>query len=273
MSPKRRRVLLFALIPIALYLLMCGGLWLLQDSMVFPGAGGPRENLVVPDGVSVGELARADGTRFRLATAIPREPAAVLLFFVGNGENLHSGVLRAEDLARYGVAVLVPEYPGYGETPGRASVESLLEVADAAAVHAQRTADQLGVDLVVGGSSLGTFLAVHVAAQGIGRRLLLQAPPTSLAEVGQARFPFLPVGWLLRHRFDSASLAPEVRCPSLVVHGERDTTVPPEYGRRLSELFGGPSEFLLMPGHGHNHPSLSVESPAGPAVRAFLRGE
>ena len=264
------------LVPVAAYVLLCVLVWALQDSLVFPGAGGPDVQLLVPEGVSVGELARADGTSFRLATTLPREPAAVVLFFVGNGENLHSAVLRAEDLARYGVAAVIPEYPGYGQTPGRASVASLLEVADAAASHAKGVAEQLGVDLVVAGSSLGTFLAIHVAAQGVGQRLLLRAPPTTMVDAGSARFPWLPVSLLLRHRFDSLALAPKVTCPTLVIHGDADTIVPPEMGRELTEALEadarGVAEFVTVPDHGHNHPSLSPESPVADKVRAFLRG-
>lgn len=254
------------------YLVLCAGVWFLQDAMIFPGAGGPDEELVVPDGVSVGELSGADGEPFRVATSMPVDPAAVVLFFVGNGENLHSGVLRAEDLAAYGVAAIVPEYPGYGRSDGRASYESLMQVAEVAGAHARQIADQLGVDLVVAGSSLGTFMAVQLAARGVGDRLLLKAPPTSMLAMGEYRLPFLPVGWLLRHPFDSLAQAGAVGCPALVVHGEADAIVPPSMGRELADAIAGESRYLPVPEHGHNHPTLSTRGPIAGEVRAFLQG-
>lgn len=246
--------------------------WLQQDRLVFAGAG-RGDRAVDAYGVRTFALSvtlPSGALTVRAVECIPERSAALLVHFVGNGEPLSSAARRAEELSAYGVAVVSPEYPGYGLSPGQPSVESLLATADAAAEYAERRAKELGVPLIVSGSSLGTFCAVHVAAAGKATRLLLRAPPTTMVEAAQARFWWLPVRLLLRHRFDSVSMAPQVHCPVLVVHGDRDEIVPLELGRRLCEAFAGPAEFVVVPGAGHNDLSLNIHGPVGERVKAFL---
>ncbi|MBM4062709.1 MAG: alpha/beta hydrolase [Planctomycetes bacterium] len=267
-----RRLVTFAVILLAsAYAAAALLVWAQQDRFVFPGSGWPARPIDAP-GVRVLELQRSDGSPFRAAWYSPEAPRACLLFFVGNGEDLASGARHAVELAAHGVAVLVPEYPGYGRSPGTPSVVSLLTTAEAACAHAERSARDLGVPLVVGGSSLGTFCAVHLAAQGRAARLLLRAPPTTLAEVAGRQFWWLPVGRLLRHRFDNLGPAAAVRCPVLIVHGEADGLVPIEFGRRLAAAFPGPAEVIAVPGAGHNDLSLAPGEPGGARIGTFLRG-
>jgi pimeloyl-ACP methyl ester carboxylesterase len=242
----------------------------LQDVLVFPGAArGAAVETPVVQGVSVDWLVCPDGSRFRYATAEADAPRAVLLLFLGNGEDLRSGVPKAEELTGYGAISVVPEYPGYGESEGRPSVASLYACAEAAAAYAGGIAAERGLPLVVVGTSLGSFPAVYLASRGIGDRLLLAAPPTSIAEAGARRYPWLPVRSLIRHRFDSLALAPDVRCPTLVVHGDRDDIVPMDMGERLARALRG--EFIRVEGHGH----WWLLAPSGPVrgeVSAFLQG-
>ncbi|MEM7201421.1 MAG: hypothetical protein AAF628_14215 [Planctomycetota bacterium] len=245
--------------------------YLMQDRMVFSGAGrGRGQPLPAVQGVSVETLAVEDPPlRVRLAVGEPSEPPrGVLLFFVGNGEDLRSGVGWAGDLTGYGVLTMVPEYPGYGDSDGPPSHRAFMATAERAAAEAARRATALRVPLFVGGSSLGTFSAVHVASRGVAERLLLLAPPTSVAEVGAQRFPFLPVRTLVRQPFDNLEPAASVRCPSLVLHGDRDVVVPAEMGERVAAALGG--EFILATGHGHTRDPLAPRGLWGARVRAFL---
>jgi pimeloyl-ACP methyl ester carboxylesterase len=125
---------------------------------------------------------------------------------------------------------------------------------------------------VAGGISLGTFSAVHVAALGDIDRLLLLAPMHRLGDVASRHFWWLPVGLLLRHRFDNTEAAAKVRCPVLIVHGAEDEVVPAEFGEALSRCLSAPTEFVLVPGAGHNDLPLSPGQPAGDRIGAFLRG-
>jgi pimeloyl-ACP methyl ester carboxylesterase len=270
--PRFRRLLISLLVALAaFYGAVVLLVWLQQDRLVFAGAG---RGIRALDAYGARELRLQGpaGRTFRAAEIVPKDPRALVLFFVGNGEDLCSAGRQAEELAAHGVAVLAPEHPGYGSSDGPTNVESMLGNAEAAAEHAAARARELGVPLVVGGSSIGTFCAVHVAASGRAARLLLRAPPTTMVDAAANRFWWLPVGLLLRHRFDNLTPAAAVRCPVLIVHGEADDIVPLGLGRRLAAAFAGAAEVVAVPGAGHNDLSLGVHGPVGGRVGDFLRG-
>jgi pimeloyl-ACP methyl ester carboxylesterase len=257
-------------VPVVLYLSVVLLVYTLQDRLVFPGAGGGGGTPQVP-GVAIDWLGVAGGARIRVASSRPAgAPRGVMLLFLGNGEDLRSGAPKARELTAYGLEVMAAEYPGYGESEGAPSVASIHAAAEAAADHAARRAAQLGVPLVLAGSSLGAFPAVHLASLGIGHKLLLAAPPTSVAEAGASHYPWLPVRLLVRHRFDILGLADSVRCPVLVVHGDRDEVVPVDMGRRVATALRG--ELVVVRGQGHWW-LLSPSGPAGEEVRAFLESQ
>lgn len=266
---RRRMITETVLILLGGYLVLCAAVWLLQDQLVFPGAGRSAPLPAAPR-VEVEWLSRPSGERFRIARASTAEPKGVLLSFVGNGEDLSAGIVHAVDLRRYGLESWVSEYPGYGESEGRPGVHSILEVAVAAAETVAARARELDLPFFVCGSSLGSFSAVHVATRFEVQGLLLRAPPTSIRSAGRTRFPWLPVGLLLRHGFDNLAKAPEVRCKVLVLHGELDTVVPPGMGRELCEAFPGPARFLLCPGHGHNDLPLGPDGEFTREIREFF---
>lgn len=266
----RRRVWIYLGIAAAAYAAFVVMLWVAQDGMVFPGAGyGPRPVGVA--GVRTFTLQGRDGP-FRVVESVPDRPAAVLVFFVGNGEDLVSAGYRAAGFARHGLAVVCPEYPGYGGSAGRPGVEALHAAALATAEYAAGLAKERGVPLVAGGISLGSFCAVHLAARGLVERLFLAAPPTSILDVANSHFWWVPVALFLRHRFDNVAPAANVRCPVLVVHGENDRVVPFALGERLFALFAGEKELIRVPGAGHNDLPLAAGDAVGERVGAFLRG-
>ena len=265
----RRRLVLFAVIVLVGYSLLLLAVYLQQDRMVFPGAGRGVRPLDV-QGVATRELKGLGDHPFRIAELVPEKPAAVVVHFVGNGEDLCSAARSVVELAAYGVAVVAAEYPGYGASRGRPSVESVLRAADVAAAHAAELSRRLGVPLIVSGRSLGCFAAVHVAAQGVATKCLLCAPATSIADVASRQFWWLPVRPLLRHAFDNTAGARRVKCPVLIVHGDMDEVIPIKFGQRLREMFAGPTDMVIAFGAGHNDLSLATDGIVGSQLRAFL---
>ncbi len=272
---------------LALLLVLGGGyvavtalVWLKQDGMVFAGAGFPDRGVpALPTPVVLRWLGDG-GDRVRIATVTPRTaPIGVAVYFGGNGEDLYAAAFAAGELAEYGLEAIAHEHPGYGASPGTPSVGSLLAAAERTVDSAAVRAHELGVPLVVVGSSLGTFCAVHVAARGgaapadakraVVDRLVLRAPPTTLAAAAKARFGFLPVDLLLRHRFDNVAPAPRVTCPVLVLHGDRDGIVPQALGRELAALLQH-GRFVGVSGAGHNNLYLSVQGQVAAELRAFF---
>lgn len=256
---------------IAAYVLLCGVFFWLQDTMLFPAAGQRRgQQLPSLPGVQVEWLARADGTRFRVAVAAREAPTGWLLFFCGNGEDLHSGVYWANAWREFGLSVAVVEYPGFGDSEGAPSQASLTEAATVAGQAIAARARAAGLPLAVGGASLGSHAAVHVCAQGIGARLLLLAPFTSVRAVASARYWFLPIRLLLRHPMDSEALAAKVQVPALVLHGDLDTVIPTRFGEQLARALR--ARFELAPGCGHNDLPVGRTGPFGALLHDFLQG-
>ena len=177
--------------------------------------------------------------------------APVVVHFHGNGEDLADAGSMIDLLRSLGVGVLAVEYPGYGVSPGRASEDALYAGAEAA-LHWLRDEQRVPPERVVlQGQSLGSGLAAEMARRGLGGRLILISPFTSMASLGQRFFPWLPVAPLVRHRFDTLSKAPGIGVPVLIVHGTEDELVPFSMGEQLARVF--PRGTLRpIPGGHHN---------------------
>jgi pimeloyl-ACP methyl ester carboxylesterase len=192
------------------------------------------------------------------------------VFADGNGGDLRSGAGWASWFRELGCAALCYEYPGYGDSDGTPSVASFELAARAAADAARRRRPDL--PLAAAGLSLGTFSAVQLAAEQRVTRLLLLAPPTSLLASASEHYRWLPVRWLLRHRFDSLVRAPQIACPTLIAHGLDDRVVPAAHGRELAAAIGPHARFLGLPGHGHDDLPLEPHGRLAAEIASFLGG-
>ncbi len=243
-------------IGVALYLLILVWLWANQDSLVFfPDRGG------IPDPPAyLGREART--VRFKgqdgglVAWLIPpsvADSARWVLILHGNAGNLATPGRPEHDrqLHDLGLGILAPDYRGYGESEGKPSEAGLY--ADARAAY-DFLRDSLGVPparILIYGHSLGSAVATQLATSVEAAGLILEGSFTSVADLGQEIYPWVPVRWLSRNRFDSRSRIGSLRMPLLMIHGRNDVTVPPAQGRRLFAAAPQPKTFLEVPG-GHD---------------------
>ena len=185
--------------------------------------------------------------------ALPPE-APVVLFFHGNGENLET--LRwsrlFEELGELGVAVVVPDFPGYGRSSGVPTEHGLFATGDSGLAWARRKHPRR--PLVVCGWSLGAAVAIATVDRHpeAARGLIALSAWTTLAEVAVKLFPEFAVKMMLREHYDSRTAARRIRIPALVVHGERDGLIPVAQGREIGSLLGGPTRWVEVPGAAHN---------------------
>jgi pimeloyl-ACP methyl ester carboxylesterase len=193
----------------------------------------------------------ADGTTLAGWLANPTgRRAPLVIYFGGNAEEVS---WMAGEAQRFGGwSLLAVNYRGYGDSGGEPGEKALF--ADALALHdfAASRPDVDPAKIVVMGRSLGSGVAVHLAAHKPVAGVILAAPYDSLEAVAVRAYPFLPVRWMLRHRFDSLALAPSIRAPLLVVAAERDSIIPPEHAQRLHDAWAGPRQWVLLKGSGHN---------------------
>jgi hypothetical protein len=216
------------------------------------------------------ELDAADGTRLHgwFASASARDaPAPLLIYFGGNAEEV-SWMLPEGQLRLPGWSLLMVNYRGYGRSQGRPGERALFADALALYDYAVSRPDVDPRRVAVMGRSLGSGVAVHLAAERPLAAVVLVTPFDSVTAVAQALYPFLPVDLLLRHRFDSVSRAPEVRVPLLTVAASRDQVIPPRHAARLYEAWAGPKQWRELAGAGHN--DVSAHPEFWPGIDAFL---
>jgi fermentation-respiration switch protein FrsA (DUF1100 family) len=173
----------------------------------------------------------------------------VVLYFHGNGDHLAGFFGRFGDMVADGTGIVALSYRGYAGSSGQPSERGLL--LDAAAAYAFTAARYEASRIVLWGFSLGTGVAVALAADQPVGKLILEAPYTSIMDVAASHFRILPVRWLLRDRFHSDQRIGRVAAPLLIMHGERDFTIPIGMGERLFSLAREPKQFVRFPAGGH----------------------
>jgi fermentation-respiration switch protein FrsA (DUF1100 family) len=255
----------------------------LQAQLIFPGHATQGQPTAVvkpgPDAALVdlstsagerivalfGPALRPDGTPHPAPAARP-----TLLFFYGNGMCLRAATGLFERFRRLGANVLIPEYVGYGMSTGEPSEAGCYATADAAYAYLLTRKDVDPARIVIAGWSLGSAVAVDLAARKPAAGLALFSPFTSMTDMAERSFPFLPVALLLRYRFPSAAKIGRVRCPVLIAHGTDDQLVPPEMADRLAAAAGGRVTSVRVQGAGHNDLFAAGGDRVLPALQSFL---
>jgi len=205
-------------------------------------AGLPQAQEVVLD--------TADGERVIVWHVPPRGNKPVVLYFHGNGGSLRMRVDRFRDLTADGSGLVALSYRGYGGSSGAPTEAGL--AADALAAYAFTIARYPAEHIVLWGESLGSGVAVALAAEMPVGWLILQSPFTSAADVGAQRYWFVPVRLLMKDQFHSDLCIGKVTAPVLVLHGERDDVVPIALAERLYSLINAPKRFVRFAQIGHN---------------------
>ncbi|MBU2531628.1 MAG: alpha/beta hydrolase [Alphaproteobacteria bacterium] len=180
--------------------------------------------------------------------ARPGEPT--LLYFHGNAGNLASRAGRIGEYLDKGRGIFMLSYRGYSGSGGKPT--ELNNYADAKIAYQWLVEQRIEPDdIIVYGESIGTGVAVHLAANNPVGGVILDAPYTSIADVGARLYPYLPVQTFILDRYDSLSRIDQIDAPLLVVHGTEDNLIPIEMGRQLFDRAGQPKQFSAIEGAGH----------------------
>src|SRR5262245_55889851 len=219
-------------------------------------AGLPQAEEVVLD--------TADGARVIVWHVPPRGEKPVVLYFHGNGASLRWRSERFRMLTADGSGLVALSYRGYGGSRGPPTEAGLLN--DAASAYAFAVVRYPAERLVLWGESLGSGVAVALAATRPVGRLILESPFSSAVDVGAARYWFVPVRLLMKDQFRSDLHIAKVTAPVLVLHGDRDDIVPIALGERLYAMINAPKRFVRFRGVGHN----DLGAQAVEAARQFI---
>jgi fermentation-respiration switch protein FrsA (DUF1100 family) len=180
------------------------------------------------------------------------EPTAYLLFFHGNGGNISAGCLDyLVSLYRRGYSVFAFDYRGYGKSTGSPSEKGLYIDSRAAVSYFWKKLRQKDRPVVYLGHSLGGVAAASAATHAEPQGLILQGTfPDKMNLLTHYPF-FYFLGLFSRYRLSTLEFMKDVRCPVLVVHGDRDRVVPIAAGQELYDRLQGKKEFYPVKGAGH----------------------
>lgn len=237
-------LLLLALV----YVAVVGYLYVFQRSFVFHPGGllaSPAELSLA--GIEAVTIAMPDGVDIT-AWHAPADPGMpTVLYFHGNAGNISFRAENYRKIIASGFGLLAPSYrgfPGSGGRPGEAEL-----VGDALVLFdwLSERADPI----VLHGESLGSGIAVAVAAQRQAAALVLESPYTAAVDIAAEVYPWVPVGWLMKDQFRSRDLIGQVEEPLLIIHGAEDSVVPARHGQRLHQLASEPKRLVIVAGAGH----------------------
>jgi fermentation-respiration switch protein FrsA (DUF1100 family) len=186
------------------------------------------------------------------------------LYFHGNGGNLANRPGHLREMIAAGSSVLIPDYRGYGKSEGRPTERGLYRDADAAYDHLIGMGYEPG-QMVILGESLGASIAADLAGRRPCAGVILECPFTSFSAMAGTIVPL--VGRLFASGFNTRRKIAGVHAPLLILHGDRDTTVPYAMGRAVFDAANEPKSFWTIEGATHT----DLVEVAGPVYRARLR--
>ena len=255
-----------------IYGLFCGGIYLLQDKMIYQPWG---EITATPSRIGLSfeyiSFEASDGVRLHgwfIPAAKTSERA--LLFFHGNAGNISHRLESIRVFHELGLDLLIFDYRGYGKSEGRPTEEGLYMDGRAAfdfLVERGYFPDRI----VVFGRSLGGAVAARISLEKAPGALILESTFTSLFDMARRVARLFPVRRLLRSEYPTESIMAGILCPVLVIHSPDDEIIPFCQGERLYERITGPKAFLEIKGD-HNGGFILTGEAYRKGLESFLSG-
>lgn len=183
---------------------------------------------------------------------IPHEsPRATLLFFHGNAGNISHRLDSLFLFNSLGLAVLIIDYRGYGNSEGRPSEQGIYRDAQAAWDYLTETKGVPGRKIMLFGRSLGGAVAAYLAAEHDVMGVILESTFTSIPDLAAELYPWLPARRLARAQYNTLERMVDIHGPVMIIHSPDDEIIPFAQGRLLFKRANEPKRFLELRGD-HN---------------------
>jgi len=195
-------------------------------------------------------LTTEDGVKILSWFKAPQKSQKIILYFHGNAGNLGDRARKFEVFANSGFGVMAISYRGYFGSGGTPSEAGLLNDARAAFKYLLDLG-YLPKDIILYGESLGSGVAVQMAAKFDVAALVLEAPYSSIIDVAKQSYWFAPVSLILKDKFESIKFAPKVTAPTLIIHGNADKIVSISEGKKLYQEIKVRKKFIEVDGAAH----------------------
>lgn len=234
-----------------IYLCAMSAMYLLQRHLqYFPTHATLTPETVGLSGVQVVALGTPDGETVAMWYAQAKAGRPTILFFHGNAGEVGDRAARFAFYQRRGYGVAFLSYRGFGGSTGDISETGLM--IDAQSAYDWLVAQGVAPDrIALVGESLGTGVAVQLAAQHAVAAVVLDAPYAAAVDVAAGIYPWLPVRLLMKDQFRSIDHISAVTAPVLILHGTRDTVIPFAQGQKLFTAANMPKQFAELTGAGH----------------------
>jgi len=207
-----------------------------------------------------------DGTKLIAWYRPARGSKPTLLYFTGNSGNAASRAGKIRTIAADGYGVFMLNYRRYGGSEGRPSESRIA----ADAVSAYDCLRGLGIaphDVIAYRESLGTAVATRLSLQRHIEALVLEAPFTSIVDVGRLMWKGFPLALIMADQYRTIDRIAAVTVPLFIVHGGRDAIIPLDQARRVFHAANQPKSLTVVPQAGHND---LFDRGAWERVRGFL---
>lgn len=240
------------LIPVLLYLTIMAIMFFMQRSLLyFPDKNAlPLSAFPALKGDEL-RIKSADGTLLS-SWWMPGKPThPTVLYLHGNAGNLNNRAEKFSLFQQAGFNVLALSYRGYGHSDGSPSEAGLYSDAEAALLHLVELQKLQPDQILLYGESLGTGVATELATRHKVKGLVLEAPFTSVVNRAAELYPWLPVSFLLKDRFESIRKIPQIHVPIQIFHNHSDAVVPIHHGKALYDAAHEPKEAHWLDGPSH----------------------
>lgn len=255
--------------------IFCVALLMIEDKMIYFPSKYPEGMWNIKDHDVLVEDAyfkTEDGLTLHGWFVPSTEDKITLLWFHGNAGNLSHRLENIIYLHKLNINIFIFDYRGYGRSEGRLPSERTIYIDSRAAYH--YLIKEKGVqkeNLFFFGRSLGGAVAVEIAREFNCKGIIIESSFTSAREMAGIMFPFLPVKYFIKTKYNSIEKIKDIYCPKLFIHGNRDKIVPFKLGKKLYDAAPVPKEFFEIKGAGHNDTYFVGGDKYFETINRFLR--
>ena len=203
-------------------------------------------DLKKPDGIQKVEITTKD--QLKLVAWFYKKnlkTKKTILFFHGNAGSLENRTYKLNSFKNLNVNYLIVAWRGFSGNQGKPYEKGLYEDAESA-VRWLKNEGVLEENIILYGESLGTAVAIEIGQNKKYAGIILESPFTSMVNMGKKYYPFAPVSFLLKDKFESYKKVSKIFFPILIIHGKVDKIVPYEMGRKIYELSNDPKFFYTQ---------------------------
>ncbi len=241
---------------IFVYLLFVASLYFFQRKVIYyPNPSRQDRAVYKADDMAVVKVTTEDALELEGWYKAPQDNKPVIVVFHGNASHMGMSAWKVRAFMDAGYGALLPAYRGYAGNPGKPSEQGLYKDARGFLSWLITEKKILESRIVLLGESLGSGVAVEMAANDFPsvKAVILESPYTSFVDMAKNNFPYIPfMNLLVRDKYKNLDKIKNVKAPLFVVHGKRDMIVPFKLGKRLYDEANQPKEMVEMPMAGHN---------------------